>query len=193
MTCEPTINVNYHGSSSFFSRLIATQTMSRFLLVVLALFAVSDSYLSLFILSSYMLTSYAHLYLNDSTKVVDVQVAFARLKTDVSSSSATSSSPQQIRKAYHSRPHLASLFFYNMNLCVQWSPDLTASFELIWLYWLPLHTTYLTLLLSPIFQHHNLRSSRLKVLYGRMMQRIFKLWPTSARLVNYTKRDYDDD
>ena len=94
--------------------------MSRFLLVVLALFAVSDSYLSLFILSSsYVLTSYAYLYLNDSTKVVDVQVAFARLKTDVSSSSATSSSPQQIRKAYHSRPHLASLFFYNMNLCVQ--------------------------------------------------------------------------
>ena len=36
-------------------------------------------------------------------------------------------------------------------------------------------------------------SSRLKVLYGRMMQRIFKLWPTSARLVNYTKRDYDND
>jgi len=55
-----------------------------------------------------MLTSYAHLSLSTiQPQVADVQVAFARLKTDVSSSSATSSSPQQIRKAHHSRPHLA--------------------------------------------------------------------------------------
>ena len=112
LTCEPTNNV-YHGSNcSFFPRLIASQTMSRFLLVVLALFAVSDSYLSLLIYSliicSHLMPIVISLLSIIQPQVADVQVAFARLKTDVSSSSATSSSPQQIRKAYHSRPHLAS-------------------------------------------------------------------------------------
>jgi len=58
LTCEPTNNVNcYHGSSSFFSRHIASQTMSRFLLVVLALFAVSDSYVVVNLFSH----QYAHI------------------------------------------------------------------------------------------------------------------------------------
>lgn len=120
------------GSSSFFPRHIATQTMSRFLLVVLALFAVSDSYLSLFILSSsYVLTSYAHFSSTIQPQVADVQVAFARLKSDVSSSSATSSSPQQIRKAYHSRPHLESPLSYCFVVCFVCSMKSRLDFELI--------------------------------------------------------------
>ena len=81
--------------------------MSRFLLVVLALFAVSVIICRCLFFHRMMLTSYAHLLSTIQPKVADVQIAFARLKTDVSSSSATPSSPQQIRKAYHSRPHLS--------------------------------------------------------------------------------------
>jgi len=184
LTCEPTIMwIVYHGSSSFFPRLIASQTMSRFLLVVLALFAVSDSYLSLLIYSLITCSHLMPIFLLSTihSQVADVQVAFARLKTDVSSSSATSSSPQQIRKAYHSRPHLESPLF-----------SCFVVFSLGDSIWLPLHITYTNISTISLLSSYNL-TSRLKVLYGRMMQRIFKLWPTSARLVNYTKRDYDND